>query len=94
MKRSQPSKMREQAVQFVSEELIPNSRYYSYQLTLLTSWGFWNENGGEQMISIDSLLGHEIATALLKEVKFAPEHFLLDLNDIFDFIDPDELEEM
>jgi len=89
---SKLTKMREIAVEFVETDLLPNSRDYQWDLGKLTSWGFWSEAGGEDMLIIDSLIGHQIATALLEEVKSAPEHFILELNEVFNFINPELLE--
>jgi len=85
-------KMRDSAVEFIKTDLIPNSRDHTWNLTKLTGWGFWSDTGGLEMVSIDSLLGHQIAEALLREVEYAPEYFLIELNEIFNFINPDLLE--
>jgi len=77
------TQLQEQASDWIAMELKPNVRNYQYQLTKLTSWGFYS--GGE-MISIDSLLASQIVEELQAEVMYAPEHFILELNEIFDFI--------
>jgi len=86
---SKDSQIRKIAKRWAKEELIPNVRDYEYQLTKLTEWGFWADRGGQCMISIDSLLAYQISVALLEDLEFESSAFILELNEIFDFI-PDE----
>ena len=83
------SELKKAAIKFV-KELKKNPNSYSYQLTRLTEWGFWTESGGEQMISLDNKMLKKVANELSKFIKYAPEHFLVELNDMFDFYEMNE----
>ena len=78
------SELKKAAIKFV-KELKKNPNSYSYELTRLTEWGFWTESGGEQMISLDNKMLKKVANELSKFIKYAPEHFLVELNEMFRF---------
>jgi hypothetical protein len=88
MKRSKlpEPKCKKEAMKFVKQMKKNPSDYY-YQLVHLTEWGFWQDAGGQAMVSIDDKTAKKIIRELEKFLKYAPEHFILELNDMFGFCD-------
>jgi len=78
---------RKELIEFIRKSVIPNISDFRWELAKLTSWGFWVDQGGEDMISIDDSLAMKIAKALKKEAKFAPEFFIDEVNEIFGFLE-------
>jgi hypothetical protein len=83
------SELKKAALDFV-KELRKHPQNYAYQLTKLTEWGFWAESGGEVMVSLDNNTLKKVVTELSKFIKYAPQHFLEELNDLFDFYEMNE----
>jgi hypothetical protein len=83
------SGIKKAAIKFV-KELKKNPQNYAYQLTRLTEWGFWAESGGEPLLSADTKTLKKVANELGKFIKYAPDHFLVELNEMFDFYEMNE----